>query len=87
MTVTMEVFSGEPPCTGCADLLALADEYALKYQGKLEVTKFIGKDAMEKFEEYGLWCTPATVINEMIRIEGVCPSRETLDAALQEAGL
>ena len=87
MTVKMEVFSGDPPCPGCAALLALADEYAKKYQGKLEVTRYIGKDAMAKFEEYGLWCTPAVVINEMIRIEGVCPSKDTLDAALQEAGL
>jgi hypothetical protein len=87
MTVTMEVFSGEPPCPGCAALLALADEYAEKYKGKLEVNKHIGKAAMAKFEEYGLWCTPAVVINEMIRIEGICPSKETLDAALQEAGL
>lgn len=87
MTVKMEVFSGDPPCPGCAALLALADEYAEKYRGKLEVTRYIGKNAMAKFEEYGLWCTPAVVINEMIRIEGVCPSKETLDAALQEAGL
>ena len=87
MTVKMEVFSGDPPCTSCAALLALADEYAGKYHGRLEVIKYIGKDAMTKFEEYGLWCTPAVVIAEMIRIEGVCPSKETLDAALQEAGL
>jgi hypothetical protein len=87
MTVKMEVFSGDPPCTGCTAVLALADEYAKRYQGKLEVTKYIGKGAMAKFEEYGLWCTPAVVINEMIRIEGVCPSKETLEAALQEAGL
>jgi len=83
----MEVFSGDPPCPGCAALLALADEYAEKYRGKLEVTRYIGKAAVAKFEEYGLWCTPAVVINEMIRIEGVCPGRETLDAALQEAGI
>ena len=87
MSVKMEVFSGDPPCPGCATLLSLADEYAAKYQGRLEVIKFIGKDAMAKFEEYGLWCTPAVVINELIRIEGVCPSRETLDTALEEAGI
>ena len=87
MVIKMEVFSGDPPCVGCSALLVLADEYAEKYKGKLEVTKHIGKDAMAKFEEYGLWCTPAVVINEMIRIEGVCPSRDTLDVALQEVGL
>ena len=87
MTVIMEVFSGEPPCSGCAALLSLADEYAAKHAGQLEVIKRTGQAAMAKFNEYGLWCTPAVVINEMIRIEGVCPSRETLDAALQEVGM
>ena len=87
MTIRMEVFSGDPPCPGCSSLLALADEYAEKYQGKLEVTKLIGDQAMAKFEEYGLVCVPAVVINEKIRIEGVCPSRATMDNALREGGL
>jgi thiol-disulfide isomerase/thioredoxin len=87
MTVRMEVFSGDPPCPACKDVLALADEYARKYKGKLEVIKLIGKQAMAKFEEYKLGCTPAIVINETIRIEGICPSRTTLDNALKEAGL
>ena len=83
----MEVFSGDPPCPTCKDVLALADEYAGKYKGKLVVIKLIGKQAMPKFEEYKLGCTPAIVINERIRIEGICPSRTTLDNALKEAGL
>lgn len=87
MTVKMEVFSGEPPCASCQDVLTLADDYAARYPGKLEVIKHIGQAAMTKFNEYGLWCTPAIVIDEMIRIEGVCPSKETLDTALKEAGL
>ncbi len=87
MSVRMEVFSGEPPCAACQDVLALADEYAKKYPVDLEVIRHIGQAAMPKFNEYGLWCTPAVVIEEMIRIEGVCPSRETLDSALKEVGL
>jgi hypothetical protein len=87
MTVIMEVFSGDPPCVACKDVLALADEYAGKHKGKLEVVKLIGKQAMAKFEEYKLGCTPAIVINEKIRIEGICPSRATLDNALKEGGL
>jgi len=83
----MEVFSGDPPCIACKDVLTLADEYAGKHKGKLEVIKLIGKQAMAKFEEYKLGCTPAIVINEKIRIEGICPSRATLDNALKEAGL
>lgn len=87
MTVIMEVFSGDPPCPACKDVLTLADEYAAKHKAKLDVIKLIGKQAMAKFEEYKLGCTPAIVINEKIRIEGICPSRATLDSALREAGL
>ena len=87
MTVIMEAFSGDPPCQACRDLLELADEYAAKHKGKLQVIKLIGKQAIAKFEEYKLGCTPAIVINEKIRIEGVCPSHTTLDNALKEGGL
>ena len=87
MKVRMEVFSGDPPCPGCVAILALADEYAKKYKGKLEVIKLIGQEAMAKFEEYKLGCVPAVVVNEKIRVEGICPSRTTLDTALREGGL
>jgi len=87
MTVKMEVFSGDPPCPGCVAILALADEFAKKYKGKLEVIKLIGEEATAKFEEYKLGCVPAVVINEKIRIEGICPSRTTLANALREGGL
>jgi predicted DsbA family dithiol-disulfide isomerase len=87
MKVRMEVFSGDPPCPGCVAILALADEYAKKYKGKLEVIKLIGQEAMAKFEEYKLGCVPAVVVNEKIRIEGICPSSTTLDTALREGGL
>ena len=87
MKLKMEVFSGDPPCPGCVAILALADEYAEKYKGKLEVTKLVGQEAVAKFEEYKLGCVPAVVINEKIRIEGICPSRATLDSALREGGL
>ena len=87
MKVRMEVFSGDPPCPACIAALALADEYHNKYKDILEVIKLVGKHATAKFDEYKLSCTPAIVINEMIRIEGICPSRITLDNALKEAGL
>jgi len=50
MKVKMEVFSGDPPCPGCVAILALADEFAKKYKGKLEVIKLIGEEATAKFE-------------------------------------
>lgn len=85
--VKMEVLSGDPPCPGCVAILKLADEYAAHYEGDLEVVKLIGEEAMPKFEEYRLFCVPAVVINGTIRIEGMCPSRATLDNALREGGL
>ena len=87
MKVKMEVFSGDPPCPGCSAILKLADEYAKKYKGKLEIKKLVGREAMAKFEEYKLGCVPAIVINEKIRIEGISPSRTTLNNALREGGL
>lgn len=87
MMVRMEVFSGDPPCPGCVAILALVDEFAKKYKGQLEVIKLIGEEATAKFEEYKLGCVPAVVINEKIRIEGICPSRTTLANALREGGL
>jgi thiol-disulfide isomerase/thioredoxin len=87
MTVKMEVFSGDPPCPGCLAILALADEFAREYKDRLEVVKLIGEEATAKFEEYKLGCVPAVVVNEKIRIEGICPSRTTLANALREGGL
>ncbi len=83
----MEVLSGDPPCPGCLAILELADEFALKYKEKLDVTKLIGEEAIAKFEEYKIGCVPAIVINGKIRIEGICPSRTTLANALREGGL
>lgn len=83
----MEVLSGDPPCPGCVAILALADEFAEKYKGRLEVIKLVGQDAIPKFEQYKLGCVPAVVINEKIRIEGICPTRKMLESALREGGL
>jgi thiol-disulfide isomerase/thioredoxin len=85
--VKMEVLSGDPPCPGCVAILALADEFAEKYKGRLEVVKLVGEAAIPKFEQYKLGCVPAVVINEKIRIEGICPTRKMLESALREGGL
>jgi hypothetical protein len=85
--VTMEVFSGGSLCSGCIAILELADRYAERHRAKLKVIRFVGDEATSRFQEYRLGCVPAVVINKAIRIEGICPSEETLDAALREAGL
>jgi hypothetical protein len=85
--IRMEVFSGDPPCPGCIAILSLADEYGEKYKGRVKVKKYIGQEGMAKFQEYKMFCVPAVVVNEVIKIEGICPTRKTLDAALREGGL
>jgi hypothetical protein len=85
--VKMEVFSGDPPCPGCVSILSLADEYAAKYKDRVDVKKYIGEEGMAKFQEYKMLCVPAVVVNGVIKIEGICPTRKTLDSALREGGL
>jgi hypothetical protein len=86
--VLMEVFSGDPPCPGCVAILATADLYAEKYPpDELVVKKYVGREALEKYEEYNLFCVPAAVINGVIKIEGTAPDGGTLNNALREGGL
>jgi hypothetical protein len=86
--VELEVFSGDPPCPGCVALVELAKQVKTRYSdGELNLTVFIGEEGMAKFEEYGLFCVPAAVVNRSIRIEGMCPSEATLNNALREGGL
>jgi hypothetical protein len=68
-------------------IIGLAQRVAAKYPDELELTVLKGQDAMQKFEEYRLFCVPAAVVNGSIRIEGMCPSEATLNNALREGGL
>jgi predicted DsbA family dithiol-disulfide isomerase len=86
--VTLEVFSGDPPCPGCVAIIALAKRVKAKCSDdELQLTIYSGEEAMAKFDEYGLFCVPAAVVNGSIRIEGICPSEATLNNALREGGL
>jgi predicted DsbA family dithiol-disulfide isomerase len=85
--VKLEIFSGDPPCPGCVAIIKLAEKVAAKYPSELELNVLQGQEAMDKFEEYQLFCVPAAVVNGSIRIEGMCPSEATLNNALREGGL
>jgi hypothetical protein len=88
VTTVLEVFSGDPPCPGCVAILALADRLAKKYPvDELVVRKFVGQDALGKYEEYHLSCVPAAVINGAIKIEGTAADEGTMNNALREGGL
>ncbi|MEM2321486.1 MAG: thioredoxin family protein [Candidatus Bathyarchaeia archaeon] len=86
MVVKVEVFTAEPPCAGCLKLLGYADRIKAKYGDRVEVIKHIGP--CEEFNKYGLTVVPAIVFNEgRIKIMGVCPSMQTIEAALREMGV
>ena len=86
--VRLEVFGGDPPCPGCVAIIELARRVASKYaENELELIVYQGEEALGKFDEYGLFCVPAAVVNGAIRIEGMCPSEATLNNALREGGL
>lgn len=85
--VKLEIFSGDPPCPGCVAIVQLAQRIAVKYEDQLELVVYEGAEAMDKFEEYELFCVPAAVVNGTIRIEGMSPSEATLNNALREGGL
>ncbi|MHA1651826.1 MAG: thioredoxin family protein [Candidatus Helarchaeota archaeon] len=80
--VLLEFFSGEPVCGECEVCMNLVDEIAKEYGEKLQVVKYIGPSAREKFEEYHIQLTPAIVIEETTMIIGITPSRETLKRAI-----
>ncbi|HPR41777.1 MAG TPA: thioredoxin family protein [Candidatus Methanofastidiosa archaeon] len=83
--IKVEVFASMPPCSGGRLLLKLIESVKDKYAGRVEFIVFQGEN--EKTEEYGIKVTPAIVVDKDIRIIGVCPSRETLENALFEAGV
>lgn len=85
--VSLEIFSGNPPCPGCVAIIDLAKRVAASYKDEIELSIYTGEEGLQKFEEYRLFCVPAAVINSTIRIEGMCPSETTLNNALREGGL
>jgi hypothetical protein len=66
----------------------MGDRYAGKYpEEELVVKKYVGREALAKYEEYNLSCVPAAVINGVIKIEGTAPDEGTMNNALREGGL
>lgn len=85
MPVKVEVFISEPPCSGGRLLLKLVEKIKEEYKDKIEVEIYRGINP--KLSEYGITASPAVVIDNDIRIIGVCPSEETFKEALREAGV
>ena len=83
--VKIEAFLSIPTCSGGVSLTKLLKEIEQEYSDKVEIVTHKGPS--EVFEEYNLTAAPAVVVEEMVKIMGVCPSKESLISALREAGL
>lgn len=85
MPLKVEVFTSQPPCSGGRLLLKLMDEIKEEYGDQIEVETY--KGSCDQLNRYKIDVSPAVVIDEDIRIIGVCPSKQTLKDALHEAGV
>ena len=83
--VRVEAFVSQPACSGGVSLSRILKEIEEEFSDKVEIVTYEGHN--ELFEEYGLTSAPAVVVGELVRIMGVCPSKESLVSALREAGL
>ena len=83
--VKIEAFLSIPTCSGGISLSRLLKEIQDEFGDRVEV--IIHKGRNEVFERYNLTTAPALVIGDLVRIMGVCPSKESLMSALKEVGL
>jgi predicted DsbA family dithiol-disulfide isomerase len=83
--VKIEVFLSTFNDSNDSSVSKLLEEINEEFGDKVEIATFEGRN--ELFKEYGLTATPAVVIEEMIKIMGFCPSKETLVSALRESGV
>ena len=83
--VKIEAFLSVPTCSGGVSLTKLLKEIEDEFGDEVEITTYRGRH--ELYEKYNLTAAPAVVIGELVRIMGVCPSKESLISALREAGL
>ena len=83
--VKIEAFLSTSAGSGDASLSRLLEEIEKEFGNKVEITIHRGHNKL--FEEYNLTTAPAVVVEELVKIMGVCPSKETLISALRDAGL
>ena len=83
--VKIEAFLSVPACSGGVNLIRLLNEIQEEFGDKVEVITYKGRN--ELFNKYNLTTAPALIIGGLVRIMGLCPSKESLISALREAGL
>lgn len=85
MPLKVEVFTSQPPCSGGRLLLKLMEKIREEYEDQIELQVY--KGPCDQLKKYKIDVSPAIVIDKDIRIIGVCPSKQTLEDALREAGV
>ena len=83
--VKIEAFLSVPTCSGGISLTRLLNEIQQELGDKVEIVTYQGRN--ELFEKYNLTAAPALIIGGLVRIMGLCPSKESLISAMKEAGL
>ncbi len=83
--VKVEAFLSVPTCSGGINLTRLLNEIQKEFGNKVEIVTYKGRN--ELFDKYNLTTAPALIVGGLVRIMGLCPSKESLISALKEAGL
>ncbi|MFB0557162.1 MAG: thioredoxin family protein [Dehalococcoidia bacterium] len=83
--VKIEAFFSTSNDSNDASLSRLLEEIKMELGNKIEIFAYTGENKL--FKEYSLTATPAVVIEEIIKMMGFCPSKETLVSAVKDAGL
>jgi hypothetical protein len=83
--VKIEAFLSVPTCSGGVNLTRLLGEIQQEFGDKVEIVTYQGRN--ELFEKYNLTTAPALIVGGLVRVMGLCPSKESLISALKEAGL
>ena len=83
--VRVEAFLSTTTCSNSASLTKLLKEIQEEFGEKIEIITYQGQN--EIFDKYNLTALPAVVIEELVKIVGFCPSRESLVSALKEVGM
>lgn len=83
--VRIEAFFSVPPCSGGIMLSRVLDEIKAEFGDKVEVISHRGPTP--RIEELKISTLPALVIGDLVRIMGLCPSKESVAGALRECGI
>lgn len=83
--VRIEAFLSVPPCSGGILLARCLDEIKSRFGDRVDIV--IHRGPTPRLEELKISVLPALVIGDLVRIAGLCPSRESLVSALRECGM